>query len=105
MVLDRVARTSRIGIRLSVSERINCSSPSSSGLARGSSHTRTASIQAVFRAATDARVEPGDDDEEGFQPRQSLDLMPTRTSRAMTGSGIFRAGLVYCWASPTAWRH
>jgi hypothetical protein len=40
-----------------------------SGLTRGSSRARTRSVRASCRAATEARVKPGHDDEEGIRPR------------------------------------
>ena len=83
IALPRMARTSRIGIKISLDQDTILPFPSSSGSTRGSADTCTASIPVVLRADTDPRVEPEDDGEGQFRRRPNVILMPMRTSRAM----------------------
>ena len=72
LLLNVMARTRRIGIKITFGRSRNCPSPSSSGSTRGSaSARRTAGIEAVHVSA-DPRVEPEDDGEGGSCPGPGL---------------------------------
>ena len=59
------------------------SSPSSSGLPRGSVDTSTASIRAGLRASRDGRVKPDHDGGKRILPRRDVVSMPTQFDRAL----------------------